>query len=71
MVTEAHKDPDELLRGLSSEDQKEGENQEFEDIGQPTEGENEENGSGGDEGSQSHNTKGKNTKKKREFMVYK
>ena len=71
MVTESRKDPDELLRGLTSEDQKEGENQEFEDIGQPTEGESEGNGNGGEEGSQGRNAKSKTTKKKREFMVYK
>jgi hypothetical protein len=67
MIAEAHKGPDELLRGLSSENQKEGENQEFKDIG-PTEGENEGNGGTREEGNQG---KCKTTKKKREFMAYK
>src|SRR5215467_13982059 len=67
MVTEAQKDPDELLRELNSEDQVGERN--GEDTGQS--GSGEDGGNGGEEGSQGHNTKGKSPKKKREFMAYK
>ncbi|MFZ0224117.1 MAG: hypothetical protein WAM42_20745, partial [Candidatus Nitrosopolaris sp.] len=80
-VVEDQKDPDKLLRGLSSEGQEEGNgvdpDQEFHDLGQLAvqsgkNGRNENGGNGGDNGSQDENTsKGKSSKNKRNFMAYK